>query len=138
MIKPYIENSLPIWVRNIIASHLRVCPKCMEKYSKILRLLRIQEINRQKELLREEISSYIDFELPCSRVLSLNAKIYKDSEAKREYEIFNTLSDVMKSTMKRAKEEFIFDISKDVMEKLKNEKEATSSFPEKLHFPLNT
>ncbi len=138
MIKPYIENKLPMWVKNLVASHLRVCPKCMEKYSKISRLLRIQEAAKQNEILKEDISSYIDFELPCSRVLSLNAKFYKDKKAKKEYEAMSNLSDTMKDTMSRTKEEFIFDISEDVIKKLIEEKDSNPSFPEKLHFPLNT
>ena len=90
-----------------VAIHLRNCPKCMEKYSVILKRkneLRKVFIEIEKKLrMQNEISSYIDNECDKESKFITEAMIICDKDYKNELNLMN----LIKEKIERTKEEII-------------------------------
>ncbi len=85
-----------------VAIHLRNCPKCMEKYSSILK--RKNELKKifieieKKIRMQNEISSYIDMECGDDSRFIIEAMLICDEDYKKEFEEVNNLKNMFKIT----------------------------------------
>lgn len=83
-----------------VAIHLRNCPKCMEKYSTILKRkneLRKVFIEIEKKIrMQNEISSYVDFECEENSRFIVETMLICDDEYKKELKEINSLKNVFK------------------------------------------
>lgn len=86
IITHYIEETLSDKNMKMVSIHLRNCPICMEKYTLIKKLYDEVEHRRakirEKKLVLEEISAYLDGEMTKSQMLNFEAKLL----LKPEYE----------------------------------------------------
>lgn len=125
MLLRYIHFDLSKNDMTRVARHLRNCPKCMEKYSRIQ--------NRKKELkekmykieknlrMQSEISSYIDNESDERQKFITEGMLLVDENYKRELFANEEISRLLKQCSRELKRKRIPLITEEIIEKMKKE-----------------
>ncbi len=123
LILPYINFELSKKNMSRVAIHLRNCPNCMEKYSKIQRRkkeLKGKMYEIEKTLRMEnEISSYIDNEAGDEIIFIVEGMILCDSEYKKELLENEKLRQYMQSAKEFIKNETKTTISSEIIAKIR-------------------
>ena len=69
----FVEDNMDKRYRDMVSTHLRNCPMCMERYTVVKKLYneaeRKRKLIKKQEMMQEEISEYLD--LPVERVMEL-------------------------------------------------------------------
>ncbi len=123
LILPYINFELSKKNMSRVAIHLRNCPNCMEKYSKIQRRkkeLKGKMYEIEKTLRMEnEISSYMDNEAGDEIIFIVEGMILCDSEYKKELLENEKLRQYMQSAKEFIKNETKTTISSEIIAKIR-------------------
>ncbi len=119
----YVEDNLDRKCKEMVSLHLRNCPMCMEKYSVVKRLFSEAEKKRrlikEREMMYEEISLYLDGEMEKSRITDFEAILAKRKEYEEALLGISKLKRTLNNSFYRIKYNLDTDISQRVMERLK-------------------
>ncbi len=138
----YIENKLSTKLSRQIQEHLAICPKCMEKYKKLQKILEnfsaiklkisSDEIEPdetiyetpQYETFKANLSAYIDNELSDMENIKIKKIAISNPLARRDLENIYAFKQLLQSSFNKTKNELKQDYSKKTLEKLYLSKEA--------------
>lgn len=136
----YIENKLNKNLSRQIQEHLSICPKCMEKYQKLRKILenfseiksRIAEEENsfdasvyetpQYERFKANLSAYIDNELSDTENIKIKKIAISNPLARRDLENIYAFKQLLQSSFNKTKNELKQDYSRKILEKLYNSK----------------
>ncbi|CCY25318.1 MAG: zf-HC2 domain-containing protein [Brachyspira sp.] len=139
----YIENKLNKNLSRQISEHLAICPKCMEKYQKLRKILenfseiksRISEDELevdasiyetpQYEKFKANLSAYIDNELSDSDNIKIKKIAISNPLARRDLENIYAFKQLLQTSFNRTKNELKQDYSRKTLEKLYQTKNET-------------
>lgn len=80
----YVEDTLEERCKNMISTHLRNCPPCMEKYSVVKKLFAEAEKKRKKikarEAMYEKVSTYLDGEMADDEIRKFEQELNASPE----------------------------------------------------------
>ena len=120
----YVEDNLDKKYKEMVSIHLRNCPMCMEKYSVVKRLFNEAEKKRrlikEREVMYEEISLYLDGEMDKSRINDFESILAKRKEYEEALLNISKLKRMLNNSFYKTKYTInTDDISEKVMEQLK-------------------
>jgi len=131
----FIENRLSSKLMSEIEYHLNTCPQCREKFMNLQRITQnYKEIrnkicetdlpenslknNSEYKLFKENLSAYIDNELPDSENLRLKKFTIINPAARQELEDIIHLRNTLQETFERTKSKLKTNYSDNTIEKL--------------------
>ncbi len=121
----YVEDNLDKKCKDMMSIHLRNCPICMEKYTVVKKLFNEAEKKRklikEKEVMYEEISLYIDGEMDKNRLDDFESILAK----RKDYEIslvnISKLKRMLNNSFYKTKYNIKTNAAENVMERLKTD-----------------
>ncbi len=130
----YIENKLNKSLSRQINEHLALCPRCMEKYKKLRKILenfseiksKISEEDEpdstyetaQYKRFKANLSAYIDNELSDSDNIKIKKIAISNPLARRDLENIYAFKQLLQTSFNRTKNELKQDYSRKTLEKL--------------------
>ena len=107
----YICNELNPKLIQHIAQHLEQCPQCKEYYLTLQR-------DFEKHRKTEELSAYIDNELPENESIKIKKKLISDKKTRRNYEKLYKIKELVKTNFLKQELDIKEDYSKLIFRKL--------------------
>lgn len=142
LINFYIEGKLNPRLREYIDLHLAKCPACRKKIQELQKILntfkantRQQEetTNNQLDLeFRNKLSAYVDNELNTNENIKIKKITISNPTARKELETMYKFKKVMHSAYEKTKTNAKYDYSKNVLTKIQDGKEYTTTYFYKL------
>ncbi len=142
----YIEEELSKALRKQVEEHLQSCPSCRAKYDIIKTMLtdlkntyKIENSKSEKGLSRDEmgatsqqyrifqnnLSAYIDNELPSEESIKLKKFTINNKIARKELEDNYNIRRLMNDSFKKTKSDAKQDYSKNILRQMELEEEAS-------------
>lgn len=142
LISFYIEGDLSKTLKSKVEEHLEKCSVCRAKYDIIKSMLQdlkdsIDEsetevvtstANSQYRLFQNNLSAYVDNELPPEENIKIKKFTINNKKARKELENTYNIRKLMNDSFHKTKSEFHQDFSKNVMKQLDLNNEANLSF----------
>ena len=132
LISFYIEGDLSKALKEKVEEHLKNCPACRAKFeiiSSLLKDLRESIENEQEEvvqtgansqyrLFQNNLSAYVDNELPAEENIKIKKFTINNKRARKELENTYNIRKLMNDSFKKTKSESRHDFSRNVMKQL--------------------
>ena len=142
LISFYIEGDLSKALKEKVEEHLKSCPACRAKFeiiSSLLKDLRESIENEQEEvvqtgansqyrLFKNNLSAYVDNELPAEENIKIKKFTINNKRARKELENTYNIRKLMNDSFKKTKSESRHDFSRNVMKQLDMTNEANLGF----------
>ena len=142
LISFYIEGDLSKALKEKVEEHLKNCPACRAKFeiiSSLLKDLRESIENEQEEvvqtgansqyrLFQNNLSAYVDNELPAEENIKIKKFTINNKRARKELENTYNIRKLMNDSFKKTKSESRHDFSRNVMKQLDMTNEANLGF----------
>ncbi len=142
LISFYIEGDLSKALKNKVEEHLKTCSVCRAKYDIIKTMLQdlkeslnenepevvTSAMNSQYRLFQNNLSAYIDNELPPEENIKIKKFTINNKKARKELENTYNIRKLMNDSFHKTKSEFRQDFSKNVMKQLDLNNEANLNF----------
>lgn len=142
LISFYIEGDLSKVLKGKVEEHLKNCPTCRAKFEIINSLLKdLKESveneqeealstiqNSQYRLFQNNLSAYVDNELPPEENIKIKKFTINNKKARKELENTYSIRKLMNDSFQKTKSESRQDFSKNVMKQLDMSSEASLSF----------
>ena len=142
LISFYIEGDLSKMLKGKVEEHLKNCPTCRAKFEIINSLLKDlkesveneqEEVlsttqNSQYHLFQNNLSAYIDNELPPEENIKIKKFTINNKKARKELENTYSIRKLMNDSFQKTKSESRQDFSKNVMKQLDMTSEASLAF----------
>lgn len=142
LISFYIEGDLSKALKEKVEEHLKNCPACRAKFeiiSSLLKDLRKSIENEQEEvvqtgansqyrLFQNNLSAYVDNELPAEENIKIKKFTINNKRARKELENTYNIRKLMNDSFKKTKSESRHDFSRNVMKQLDMTNEANLGF----------
>lgn len=131
----YVENKLNEQLKKYVEYHLSTCPKCNEKYKKLIRIVnnfteisnKINNdepddenpyITKQYEEFRSNLSAYIDNELTDEENIRIKKIAISNPIARKDLEDIYTFKKLLHSSFDKTKNEVKEDYSKNILNQI--------------------
>lgn len=142
LISFYIEGDLSKALKEKVEEHLKNCPTCrakLEIISSLLKDLKESVENEQEEVLsttqnsqyrlfQNNLSAYVDNELPPEENIKIKKFTINNKTARKELENTYSIRKLMNDSFQKTKSESRQDFSKNVMKQLDMSSEASLAF----------
>lgn len=142
LISFYIEGDLSKVLKGKVEEHLKNCPTCRAKFEIINSLLKdLKESveneqeealstiqNNQYRLFQNNLSAYVDNELPPEENIKIKKFTINNKKARKELENTYSIRKLMNDSFQKTKSESRQDFSKNVMKQLDMSSEASLGF----------
>ena len=142
LISFYIEGDLSKVLKGKVEEHLKNCPTCRAKFEIINSLLKdLKESveneqeealstiqNSQYRLFQNNLSAYVDNELPPEENIKIKKFTINNKKARKELENTYSIRKLMNDSFQKTKSESRQDFSKNVMKQLDMSSEANLGF----------
>ena len=142
LISFYIEGDLSKVLKGKVEEHLKNCPTCRAKFEIINSLLKdLKESveneqeealstiqNSQYRLFQNNLSAYVDNELPPEENIKIKKFTINNKKARKELENTYSIRKLMNDSFQKTKSESRQDFSKNVMKQLDMSSEASVGF----------
>ncbi len=142
LISFYIEGDLSKVLKGKVEEHLKNCPTCRAKFeiiSSLLKDLKESVENEQEEalstiqnsqyrLFQNNLSAYVDNELPPEENIKIKKFTINNKKARKELENTYSIRKLMNDSFQKTKSESRQDFSKNVMKQLDMSSEASLGF----------
>ena len=142
LISFYIEGDLSKTLKAKVEEHLKKCSVCRAKYDIIKTMLQdlkesldenepkvvTSATNSQYRLFQNNLSAYVDNELPPEENIKIKKFTINNKKARKELEDTYNIRKLMNDSFHKTKSEFRQDFSKNVMRQLDLNNEANLSF----------
>lgn len=142
LISFYIEGDLSKALKEKVEEHLKNCPACRAKFeiiSSLLKDLRESIENEQEEvvqtgansqyrLFQNNLSAYVDNELPAEENIKIKKFTINNKRARKELENTYNIRKLMNDSFKKTKSESRHDFSRNVMKQLDMTNETNLGF----------
>lgn len=142
LISFYIEGDLSKVLKGKVEEHLKNCPTCRAKFEIINSLLKdLKESveneqeealstiqNSQYRLFQNNLSAYVDNELPPEENIKIKKFTINNKKARKELENTYNIRKLMNDSFQKTKSESRQDFSKNVMKQLDMSSEASLGF----------
>ena len=142
LISFYIEGDLSKALKEKVEEHLKNCPTCrakLEIISSLLKDLKESVENEQEEILsttqnsqyrlfQNNLSAYVDNELPPEENIKIKKFTINNKIARKELENTYSIRKLMNDSFQKTKSESRQDFSKNVMKQLDMSSEASLAF----------
>ena len=142
LISFYIEGDLSKVLKGKVEEHLKNCPTCRVKFEIINSLLKdLKESveneqeealstiqNSQYRLFQNNLSAYVDNELPPEENIKIKKFTINNKKARKELENTYSIRKLMNDSFQKTKSESRQDFSKNVMKQLDMSSEASLGF----------
>lgn len=142
LISFYIEGDLSKTLKAKVEEHLKTCSVCRAKYDIIKTMLQdlkdsldenepevvTSATNSQYRLFQNNLSAYIDNELPPEENIKIKKFTINNKKARKELENTYSIRKLMNDSFHKTKSEFRQDFSKNVMKQLDLNNEANLNF----------
>ena len=142
LISFYIEGDLSKALKEKVEEHLKECPACrakLEIISSLLKDLKESVENEQEEVLsttqnsqyrlfQNNLSAYVDNELPPEENIKIKKFTINNKKARKELENTYSIRKLMNDSFQKTKSESRQDFSKNVMKQLDMTSEASLAF----------
>lgn len=142
LISFYIEGDLSKTLKAKVEEHLKTCSVCRAKYDIIKTMLQdlkdsldenepevvTSATNGQYRLFQNNLSAYIDNELPPEENIKIKKFTINNKKARKELENTYNIRKLMNDSFHKTKSEFRQDFSKNVMKQLDLNNEANLNF----------
>ena len=142
LISFYIEGDLSKVLKGKVEEHLKNCPTCRAKFEIINSLLKdLKESveneqeealstiqNSQYRLFQNNLSAYVDNELPPEENIKIKKFTINNKKARKELENTYNIRKLMNHSFQKTKSESRQDFSKNVMKQLDMSSEASLGF----------
>lgn len=142
LISFYIEGDLSKTLKAKVEEHLKKCSVCRAKYDIIKTMLQdlkdsldenepevvTSATNSQYRLFQNNLSAYIDNELPPEENIKIKKFTINNKKARKELENTYNIRKLMNDSFHKTKSEFRQDFSKNVMKQLDLNNEANLNF----------
>ena len=142
LISFYIEGDLSKALKEKVEEHLKECPACrakLEIISSLLKDLKESVENEQEEVLsttqnsqyrlfQNNLSAYVDNELPPEENIKIKKFTINNKKARKELENTYSIRKLMNDSFQKTKSESRQDFSKNVMKQLDMASEASLAF----------
>jgi len=119
----YVEDNLEKKCKEMVSIHLRNCPLCMEKYTVVKKLFneaeRKRKLIKEREIMYEEISLYLDGEMDKTRIDDFESILLKRKEYEEALLNISKLKRVLNNSFYKTKYTINTDIAGKVIERLK-------------------
>ena len=143
LINFYIEGKLNPRLREYVNNHIAKCPACRKKIEELQKILSTyktkntstQNIQQESELQPEfigKLSAYVDNELDSNDNIKIKKMTISNPSARKELETMYKFKKVMHSAYEKTKNDTRFDYSKNIMTKMQNGNEYTTTYFYKL------
>ncbi|MBD5401903.1 zf-HC2 domain-containing protein [bacterium] len=144
LINFYIEDKLNPRLKEYVNMHLEKCPVCRKKITELQKILskfnqyKTNSENQSSEPLKAEfinnLSAYIDNELTSNDNIKIKKMAISNPTARKELESLYKYRQLINSAYERTKNESKYDYSKDVISKLQDNTDYTTTYFYKLAF----
>jgi len=130
LINFYAEGELSEILTKYVKEHLETCSECMEKYNKILGIMKVnipentQQVpynSKQYENFKLKLSEYIDNELDDGENIKIKKLAISNPLARQDLENMYSFKRLMHNSYEKTKSSFKDDYSKDIICKIKND-----------------
>ncbi len=119
----YVEDNLDKKCKEMVSIHLRNCPLCMEKYSVVKKLFNEAEKKRklikEKEIMYEEISLYIDGEMDKNRINDFESILSKRKDYEETLLNISKLKRTLNNSFYKTKYNIDINMTEKIMNRLK-------------------
>ena len=138
LINFYLGGKLNPRLREYFNNHLAKCPKCKEKIEKLQNILEKKKKTPQKELKQNnyeyihKLSAYVDNELNSDENIKIKKMTISNPKARQELETLYKFQNVIHSAYEKTKNDTKFDYSKNIMTRLQDSTEYTTTYFYKL------
>ncbi len=142
LISFYIEGDLSKALKQKVTEHLKQCPACRAKYDIIKSMLEdlksslgenkeeevLSSANTQYKIFQNNLSAYIDNELPAEENIKIKKFAINNKRARKELEDTCNIRKLMSESFNKTKSEARHDFSKNVIKQLNPNEEYNFSF----------
>ena len=143
LINFYIEGKLNPRLREYIDLHIAKCPACKKKIEELKKILAkynysAQNNSQPKETssltaeARNKLSAYIDNELNSNEKIKIKKMAISNPKARKELETMYKFKKIIHTAYEKTKNDSKFDYSKNVISKLQDTGEYTTTYFYKL------
>ncbi len=120
----FVEDNMDKKCKDMISTHLRNCPLCMEKYTVVKKLYneaeRKRKLIKKQETMQEEISEYLDGEMSEKDIVHFEQKLSKEPQYEQTLIETMKLKRILNNSFYKVKYNLNMDITSGAIEKLKN------------------
>ena len=141
LINFYLDGKLNPRLKEYVNLHLLKCPKCrkkvedlkkiLTKYSQIKKSINKEEIPINAEF-RNNLSAYVDNELNSNENIKIKKIAISNPTARKELESMYKFQKIVHSAYEKTKNDAKFDYSKDILSKIQENKDYTTTYFYKL------
>ncbi|MBQ8460397.1 zf-HC2 domain-containing protein [bacterium] len=140
LINFYLEGKLNPRLREYVNNHLSKCSKCKEKIDKLQKILnkfrhnaiQHKEYNENNYEYMHKLSAYVDNELNTDENIKIKKMTISNPKARKELETLYKFQNVIHSAYEKTKNDSKFDYSKNIITKLQDGTEYTTTYFYKL------
>ncbi len=143
LINFYIEGKLNPRLREYVDNHIAKCPACKKKIEELQKILSAykstinapQDTQSEPELHPEfigNLSAYVDNELDSNDNIKIKKMTISNPTARKELETMYKFKKVIHSAYEKTKNDTKFDYSKNIMTKIQDGNEYTTTYFYKL------
>ena len=143
LISFYIKGKLNPKLKEYVDLHLAKCPACRKKIDDLIKILNKFNNNttepeqpQEEETLsyefRNRLSAYVDNELESHENIIMKKMTISNPTARKELESMYKFQKAMGSAYNKTKNDFKYDYSKDILHKLQDGREYTTTYFYKL------
>jgi len=122
----FVEDNLDSKYKNMVSMHLRNCPLCMEKYTVVKKLFleaeKKRKLIKERELMLEEISEYLDGEMDNKKICDFEQKLISKPEYEDSMLLCAKLKRTLNSSFYKTKYNLKTDIAHKTLERLQKSK----------------
>lgn len=142
LINFYLEDKLNPRLKEYVNLHLMKCPKCRKKYEDLKKILNKysqikKNLNKPEETpvnaeFLNNLSAYVDNELNNNENIKIKKIAISNPSARKELESMYKFQKIVHSAYEKTKNDIKFDYSKDILTKIQDNKEYTTTYFYKL------
>lgn len=143
LINFYIEGKLNPRLREYINQHIKNCPKCKKKIEELTNILNTyRSIKKEKNIQSDDstikfehinnLSAYMDNELNSNENIKIKKMTISNPAVRKELEAMYKFKKIVHSAYEKTKNDTKFDYSKNIIEKLQDTPDYTTTYFYKL------
>ncbi len=120
----FVEDNMDKRYRDMVSTHLRNCPMCMERYTVVKKLYneaeRKRKLIKKQEMMQEEISEYLDGEMSEKDIVHFEQKLSTTPQYEEALIATMKLKRLLNNSFYKVKYNLSTDLTDGTIEKLKN------------------
>jgi len=141
LISFYIKGKLNQKLKEYVDFHLEKCPVCRKKINDLQNILhkfskQIPDVKNHEDVIsidfRNRLSAYVDNELNLRENIRMKKLTVSNPNARKELESMYRFQKAMGAAYNKTKNDFKYDYSKNIMHKLQDGKDYTTTYFYKL------